>query len=159
MFAADRDFVPSLCWRLFPALDGFHDLAGNVQSGVDVPGNRLRGGAFANLQDLSIARGQQDGDYLVRAKLLAQRPPRGKHAAIQEWLPDRHQQMVSQHAQENMRPSAMLQLVEDGPLRERTLHGPERRFDPLPVGAFWWSRGCTWATIYAIPISCVKISI
>jgi hypothetical protein len=49
------------------------------------------------------------------------------YTVIQEPFFDGHQEMVSQDAEEDVRLRAILEMVEDGPLQQRTLHGPEGR--------------------------------
>jgi hypothetical protein len=44
-------------------------------------------------------------------------------------LLDRGQEMVGQHAEEDVRLHAMLEVVEDRPLHQRTLHRPKGRLD------------------------------
>jgi len=67
---------------------------------------------------------------LMRRELLTERGPRGMESRIQEQFLDGHQQVVRQHAEEDVRLDPMLPMMEDGALAERALHGPERRLDP-----------------------------
>ena len=97
-----------------PSSHGFHDLRGDLQSRVDVTVDRFRRGAFANPQGPAVAGGQHHGDHLVGAELLAQRPPGGVHARVQEPFLDGHQQMVSQDAEEDMGLGATFEVMENG---------------------------------------------
>ncbi len=98
-----------------PGFDGLHNLCRDLERRVDFPVDWFRGGALANLQDLPVGGGQHHGDHLVGAQLLAQGPPRGVHTAIQESLLNRHQQMISQDAEEDMSLRAFFEMDADGP--------------------------------------------
>jgi len=52
--------------------------------------------------------GQDDGDDLMGSELIANGSPGGVHAGLQEAVLDGGQQMVSQHAKENVRLGAVL---------------------------------------------------
>ena len=58
---------------------------------------------------------------------LAYRRPRGVHALDQQRCLNRHQQVIGQHAQEDVRLNAVLQVMEDRAFRQRAFHCPERR--------------------------------
>ena len=66
----------------------------------------------------------------MSAQLLAEGPPRGVDIAIQKSFLDCDQQVISQQAEENVRLGAPLEVMEDGPLHQRALHGPKSRFHP-----------------------------
>src|SRR3989449_3280369 len=63
------------------------------------------------------------------AELLPQRPPGSVQAAIQVSFLHRHQEMVGQDAEEDMSLRALFEMMEDGPLHQRTLHRPEGGLD------------------------------
>ena len=117
-------------YRSYAGLHRLHDLGGDVQGPVDrlVPGLRRR--SLADLEHVPGARGQDHAHDLVRGQFRAQRCPGGMDARIQEPLLDGDQQVVGQHAEEDVRLHPVRQPVEDRALAERALHGPERRLDP-----------------------------
>ncbi|MGH9397960.1 MAG: hypothetical protein ACRD18_14055 [Terriglobia bacterium] len=63
-------------------------------------------------------------------KRRAHGPPRSVQAAIQEPLLDDRQQMVSRDAEEDMGLGAAFEVMEDGPLGQRTVHRQGGRLDP-----------------------------
>src|SRR5208283_4483438 len=130
LFTRGWDFIPSLCINLVPGLSRLHHLYGNLERCVDLLVHRLRGSGFADLQDLSVGGGENHGDHLVSAELLAQGRPRSVNAAVQESLLDRDQQVISQHTEEDVSLGAILQMMEDRPLSEGTLHPTEGGFHP-----------------------------
>ncbi len=117
-------------YRSHPGLHRLHDLRGDVQGRVDRLVPRFRRRPLADLEHVPIARGQDHCHDLMRCELLAKRRPGCMDARIQEQLLDGNQEVVGQHAEEDVRLHPMLQAVEDRALAERALHRPERRLDP-----------------------------
>jgi len=62
--------------------------------------------------------------------LLAQGPPRGMSAAVEKTLLDADQQMIGEHAQEDVGLGAMLELVKNRPFRQRRLERAEGSLHP-----------------------------
>jgi len=71
-----------------PSSDRLDHFEGHPERNVDLPMDRFRGGRFADLEDLAVASGQNDGDHPMGAGLLAQGRPRGVNARTEESLLD-----------------------------------------------------------------------
>jgi len=98
---------------------------GNPQEIVELNVLRLRLRSLADPQHRSLVRGQHHRRYLVGLQRLAHRGPRGMHPLAQKRVLDRHQEVIGQHAQEDVRLHAPLELMEDRSLRQRALHRPK----------------------------------
>src|SRR5207237_3909577 len=86
----------------------------------------LADGQYAAL----VIFGQDNADDLMGSELIANGPPGGVHAGLQEAVLDGGQQMVSQHAKKNVGLGAVLQMMKNRPLHQRTLDVAEGIFHP-----------------------------
>src|SRR5215472_11656709 len=107
--------------RLVPTLDRLHDLGCYAKCRVDLAVCCLGDGRFANFQYPATARGQNNGSHMMSTELLAKTPPRGVNPGLQEPVLDRSQQMIGQHTKEDMGLHSVLQMMENGPLQQRSL--------------------------------------
>ena len=64
------------------------------------------------------------------AELLANGPPGSVNAFVEESLFDGDQEMIGKDTQKDVRLGPILQVVENGALHQRALHGSEGRLDP-----------------------------
>src|SRR5215468_1693609 len=105
-----------------PGFDGLYDMGRNAERGVDLAVLGFGSGGFPDFQYSAVRiLGENDGDDLMRTQLLANGPPRGMNARLQEPMLDGGQQMVSQNAKENVGLCPVLQMMKDRPLHQRTL--------------------------------------
>ena len=112
-----------------PGLHRLHDLVRDLERAIDLAMDRVGRRPLPDAQRLAVRGRQHHRDDLVGEELLAQRGPRGVHALIQEALLDRDEQVVGEHAEEDVGLDPMLQVMKDRPLHERTLHGAEGVID------------------------------
>src|SRR5205814_2133621 len=93
---------------------------------------RFRASGFADGQYAAMMIfGQDDGDDLMGSELIANGSPGGVHAGLQEAVLDGGQQMVSQHAKKNVGLGAVLQMMKNRPLHQRSLDVAEGIQTPL----------------------------
>ena len=86
-----------------PSFDGLQNVDRNPKRGVDLAVLGFGNGGFADFQDSTVfIFGQNNRDDLVRAELLANGPPGGVNSGLQEPVLDGGEQMVSQHAKEDV---------------------------------------------------------
>src|SRR5713101_9882749 len=98
-----------------PSLHWLHDLLRDLEGAVDLPMDRLGGRTPPDPQGPTVRRREHHRDDLMRGELLAQRGPRRMHALVQEALLDRDEQVVGEHAEEDVRLHAVLEVMEDRP--------------------------------------------
>ena len=84
----------------------------------------------ADTQDGTGSGGENHGADLVGPQAFAHACPGGMDALVQQRLLDRDQQVIGEHAEEDVGVHPSLDLVQDGPLGERALHVAEGIFDP-----------------------------
>ena len=97
------------------------DVRGDAEQIVELLVDGLGCGSAADGKDVAIGGGQVDGDHLVGGELFADRAPGSVEPAVAKGLLDGHQQVVSEHAQEDVRLHSLLEVMEDRPLSERAL--------------------------------------
>jgi hypothetical protein len=108
-----------------PGTKRLEDLGGAAQGRVDLALDGFGGGGLAYLEGRAIAGGQGYSDELMGAQLLAPGPPRGVKAAVEAAALDTEQQVVGEHAEEDIGWGTVLELVEDRPFYQRTLEAAE----------------------------------
>ena len=98
------------------------NLGGDPKGGVDFAVLGFGSGGFSDFQDPAVLILRENNrDDLVRAELLAKSPPGGVNPRLQEAVLDSREQVVSQHAKENMSLSPVLEMMEDRTFHQRTL--------------------------------------
>jgi len=70
-----------------------------------------------------------DGEHLMGGKLLAEGGPRSVYAGVQERSLNANQQMISQHAKEDVGLNPALQVMKNGPFHQWAFHAAESRLD------------------------------
>ena len=102
----------------------------HLEHTIDLSVHVVRSGCLADLQDPAIGRGQHDGRDLVGRQLPPQRGPRRMAPLVETPLLDGHEEMVGEHAEEDVGLHAVLEVVEDRALHQGSLQGAKRGLDP-----------------------------
>ena len=114
----------------FPLLDWFDDSLRHPEHFVDFAVDLLRLAVAADCQaGFSLGTGQADGEHLMGGKLLAEGGPRSVYAGVQERSLNANQQMISQHAKEDVGLNPALQVMKNGPFHQWAFHAAESRLD------------------------------
>ena len=100
-------------------------MRGDGEGAVEVLDLGFGGCGLADAQGRTAVGWQDDGADLVALEGVAHGRPGGVDAVIEERLLDRDQQMVGEHAQEDVRFGAALGVMEDRPFGERRFHVAE----------------------------------
>lgn len=112
-----------------PGFDGVQDIGRNPKGGVDLAVLGLGRRGFADCQKSAVfIFGQNDSDDLVCGELLANGPPGGVNSGLQEPMLDGGEQMIGQHAKEDVSLCPILQMMENGPLHQWTFNVAEGVF-------------------------------
>ena len=108
-----------------PGVLGPDDLGGDAEGAVEVLGLRFGGCGLADAQHGPVVGWQDNGADLMALEGVAHGWPGGVDAVVEECLLDRDQQMVGEHAEEDVGFGAVLGLMEDRACGERRFHVAE----------------------------------
>ena len=101
------------------------DLRGDAEGAVEVLDVGFGGCGLADAQRRTVIGGQDEGADVMALESVAHGRPRGVDAVVEERLFDRGQQMIGEHAEENVGFGAALGVMEDRPFGERQFHVAE----------------------------------